>query len=66
MIQPEDEKTNLIIAFEPLDGLYVETSCSPSYLRTECEDVKLGYRQRDSGWIKDRTAGQEGDSPQSV
>lgn len=46
MIQPEEEKANLIIA---LDWLYVETSCSPPYLRTEREERKLGYRQRDSG-----------------
>lgn len=49
MIQPEEEKTTLIIAFQSLDWLYVETSCSPSYLRTEWEDMKLGYRQGDSG-----------------
>lgn len=35
VIQPEDEKANLIIAFKPLDWLYVETSCSSSYLGTE-------------------------------
>ena len=35
VIQPEDEKGNLIIAVKPLDWLYVETSCSPSYLGTK-------------------------------
>lgn len=35
VVQPEDEKADLIIAGMPSDWLYVETSCSPSYLRTE-------------------------------
>lgn len=35
VVQPEDEKATLIIAIKPLDWLYVEASCSPSYLRTE-------------------------------
>lgn len=35
VIRPEDKKGNLIIVVKPLDWLYVETSCSPSYLGTE-------------------------------
>lgn len=35
VIQPEDEKPGLIIVVKPLNLLYVETSCSLSYLRTE-------------------------------
>lgn len=45
VIQPEDEKANLIIAFKRL----VIYMWRPVVLHFIWEAMKLGYRQRDSG-----------------